>query len=312
MKKLLLLTVIVLFLTGCSQQYSVPENQKTQELSANIDSLKNEIKLNPDDTNLRNQIASEMYALDLERAKSAEVKDYNQPFFINANSNVSILLIHGFTASPWEVKELGERLAEKGYNVYGVLLAGHGTDRSELRETKWQDWYSSVKNAYEALSYISDKFFVVGVSTGGTLGLLLAEEYKIDGVVCLACPVNFKDKRAGLAPLIKYFYWYQKRELKDEEKLYYYEYRPLESIDQLEHMINMFYGALPSLKTPILMLQGRQDPTVDPESAELICSRINSTDKQKIYFEADNHVLTKGENKEEVFNLVFSFIDARK
>lgn len=311
MKKLLLFTVLILFFTGCSQRYAVTDNEETSEMLNKITSLKNDIKLSPADINLRNQIASEIYNLDLERAKLAKVKDYNQPFFINSNSNASVLLIHGFTASPWEVKELGERLAEKGYNVYGVLLAGHGTDRSELRKTKWQDWYNSVKKACEALSYISDKVFIVGVSTGGALGLLLAEEYKIDGVVCMACPVTFKDKRAGLAPLIKYFYWYQKRELKDEEKQYYYEYRPMASIDQLGRMINIFYEALPKLNTPILLLQSRHDQTIDTKSAELIYNKINSTDKKKIYFETDNHVLTKGENKDEVFNLVFGFINAR-
>ncbi len=66
----------------------------------------------------------------------------NKPFLFahEQKTKVSFLLIHGFTASPWEMKDLGEYLYEKGYNVYGMLLEGHGTKEEDLLKLKWEDW----------------------------------------------------------------------------------------------------------------------------------------------------------------------------
>ncbi|HAI32163.1 MAG TPA: hypothetical protein DCM48_22015, partial [Thalassospira sp.] len=38
-----------------------------------------------------------------------------------------VLLVHGFLASPAELRELGEKFAAMGHAVMGVRLAGHGT-----------------------------------------------------------------------------------------------------------------------------------------------------------------------------------------
>lgn len=312
MKKLLLIAVLLMFLAGCVDTYYVEDNEKSIEMFQQIYRSKKQLKNEPDNHALRTRISSLMFNLELERARAAGVREGNEPFFINKNSNISVLLIHGFTASPDEIGELGLYLASKGYNVYGTLLAGHGTDRSELRKTKWRDWYESVKKSYEALNYISDKIFVVGVSTGGSLGIILAEDYKVDGIVCLACPVDFTNKNTRFIPLIKHFYWYEKRELKEEEKPYYYEYRPLESIEQLDMLISHYTFGLKDINSPIMVIQNKVDPTVDPESAGFLYEKIGSYDKQKVLFDGDYHVLTKGEYKEEVFDLIDEFIYKRK
>ncbi|MBW2992908.1 alpha/beta fold hydrolase [Candidatus Woesearchaeota archaeon] len=312
MKKILFLTLIFVFLSGCAGEYYVEDTEKSVEIFKDILALKNELKSEPENREIRNNLAEQMFNLELERAKAADVRPGNEPFFINKNSNTSVLLIHGFTASPWELRELGERLAEKGYNVYGTLLAGHGTERSEMRKTTWRDWYENTKNAYEALNYISSKIFVVGISTGGSLGILLADDYKVDGLVCLACPIQIRDENTRLIPLLKYFYWYEKRELSEEEKLYYYGYRPLASIEQLTQLIDHYSVVLGDVNMPVLIVQNRNDPTVDPESAEFIFDKIKSVDKEIVYFDGDYHVLTKGEFKEPVFGLIYEFIEERE
>ena len=47
-----------------------------------------------------------------------------QYFFKNGKKGV--LLIHGYTGSPAELKPLGEYMRDKGYSVFGVRLPGHG------------------------------------------------------------------------------------------------------------------------------------------------------------------------------------------
>jgi carboxylesterase len=308
MKKILFFLVLLLFLTGCAEKYSKIDDSAVK-ISENIASLKAELNSDPNNTSLRNSLAEQMFSLELETAKLKGVSEENQPFFINKAGSTGILLIHGFTATPWEVRELGESLAAEGYNVYGTLLEGHGTNRADLRKTSWEDWYNDVKNSHEALAYISDKIFVVGVSTGGSLAILLEEDgYKVDGIVCLACPIFLRDKNTWLAPLLKYFYWYQWRNVSDGDKLHYYEYRPLGSVHQLTELIKHSSENIKNIDKPVLIIQNKNDSTVDPKSADFIYNNIGSSDKNLVYLEGDYHVLTKGQHKDEVFALIQEFI----
>lgn len=55
-----------------------------------------------------------------------------KPFSLQGG-NIGILLIHGFTACPIDLKPLGEILNSFGYTVYAPLLAGHGRTPEEMR-----------------------------------------------------------------------------------------------------------------------------------------------------------------------------------
>ena len=43
------------------------------------------------------------------------------------HARAAVLLLHGFTGSPWEVRPLGESLAARGFHVLAPQLPGHGT-----------------------------------------------------------------------------------------------------------------------------------------------------------------------------------------
>ena len=60
-----------------------------------------------------------------------------EPFLMKGGSR-GVLLIHGITGSPSEMKLLGEFLAEQGFSVLGVRLCGHGTSAGELKNTNWK------------------------------------------------------------------------------------------------------------------------------------------------------------------------------
>ena len=48
-------------------------------------------------------------------------------YFWPGTSGTGVLLIHGFTGTPAELRELGEILHKRGHTVQGLLLSGHGT-----------------------------------------------------------------------------------------------------------------------------------------------------------------------------------------
>jgi carboxylesterase len=87
-----------------------------------------------------------------------------------------VLLIHGLTGTPTEMRLIGKGLNRAGYSVYGMQLAGHCGDVADLLATGWRDWYASVEAAAENFRHEVDHLFVAGLSMGAILALKLAAE----------------------------------------------------------------------------------------------------------------------------------------
>src|SRR5262252_485179 len=86
-----------------------------------------------------------------------------------------VLLLHGFTGTPFEQRTLGERLhRDRGVTVCGPLLAGHGSSPRELALTRWQDWEASALAALDQLAQRCDRVAVGGLSMGGLLAVRMA------------------------------------------------------------------------------------------------------------------------------------------
>ncbi|WP_244672777.1 alpha/beta fold hydrolase, partial [Xanthomonas sp. D-93] len=86
----------------------------------------------------------------------------------------AVLLIHGLTGTPSEMRLLGKSLNREGFSVYGVQLAGHCGDEDDLLATNWRDWYASVEAAAARVRPQVDRLFVAGLSMGAVLALRLA------------------------------------------------------------------------------------------------------------------------------------------
>ena len=98
--------------------------------------------------------------------------------FGRGTNGKGVLLVHGVTGSPVEMKYIAKRLHRAGYTVYAPLLAGHGIDVATLRATRWKDWYRTVQHAADWLADRVDHVYVAGICVGGMIGLRLAHQNK--------------------------------------------------------------------------------------------------------------------------------------
>ena len=96
-------------------------------------------------------------------------------YFLPGNRN-GVLLIHGLTGTPNEMRILAKGLNKAGFSVYAMQLAGHCGDEADLCKTNWQDWYKSVEDAANFLATKVDNIFVAGLSMGALLSLKLAAD----------------------------------------------------------------------------------------------------------------------------------------
>ncbi len=56
-----------------------------------------------------------------------QARDFTLP-----GGSTAVLMIHGFTATPAQMRRLGGYLGEQGYTVRGMLLPGHGATVEEM------------------------------------------------------------------------------------------------------------------------------------------------------------------------------------
>lgn len=105
-----------------------------------------------------------------------------------AHAATGILLVHGLTGTPNEMRLLGKGLQRAGFTVYGVQLAGHCGTQEDLVATRWQDWAASVHAGAERLHARVDRLVVMGLSMGAVLALELAagRPELVDGVGALS------------------------------------------------------------------------------------------------------------------------------
>jgi carboxylesterase len=88
--------------------------------------------------------------------------------------STGVLLIHGLSGTPMELRYVAQRLEREGHTVYCPLLDGHSGGTKTLRESHWQDWYDSVERAHDRLRSVCETVIAGGSSAGGILALLLA------------------------------------------------------------------------------------------------------------------------------------------
>lgn len=103
----------------------------------------------------------------------------------------AVLLVHGFTGSPFEMRLVGEALYAQGYTVYGPRLAGHCDTAAALCATSFSDWVDSVEQAFEIFRPTVERLVVCGLSLGGLITLELARRRpaQIDAIAVLAAPL---------------------------------------------------------------------------------------------------------------------------
>lgn len=241
------------------------------------------------------------------------------PIFIERQSKVGALLLHGFTATPYEVRELAQYLAERQITVFAPLLAGHGTKPEDLAKTNILDWQKSVEEAYLFLKQKAEKVFVVGNSFGGNLAFHLAAKFNnpLSGVISLGTPIKVRWEKFLKLGLYTYglFKKNQKKRHYDYQLVYgastqvAYPVMPTSSVRNLFYFIRKItIPSLPKIFSPTLIIQSNQDYLVDPKSAQYLHEKLAALDKRILWMNGSTHPLTTDEKRRIIFEAVYKFI----
>ena len=313
---MVLFIVSVVLFTGCivatekNNADRIQDAVNLQESQAGMANALGSLRNDPLNENLRMAYAEKVKAADEIISLRDGVTDGNGPFLLLGSRKRGILLIHGFSASPNEVREMALFLHQKtNATVYAARLAGHGEDQKNFGNFGAEDWMLSVEQGYQVIDALSEQNIVIGVSLGGNLALDIAKVHDVSAIVTLGAPITFLDARIDKAGIARIFLNSVPNEkLSEGEKKYYYYNRSVDAIYELNNYIKSMKEDLWRVKAPILILQSQKDITINPSSAEYIFEHISSSQKRIIPYYSNSHIIIDDPEKDKVFGDILVFI----
>lgn len=229
-----------------------------------------------------------------------------------AGGSTGCLLVHGFTSCPADLRYLTEHLHTAGLTVHEVLLPGHGSTAEDMAKTDWQDWLVAVEQGLDNLSSQCSAVWLIGFSMGGVLTGILASRSNVQGYISISAPIWPRAKMTKFAFLLQYIRRYVQLGKRPDFELPSWRYQrvAVKNIADLTRLIKVFKGALPHIKVPTLVIQGEDDRTIEPRSADYIFRHLGSADKVR-FSVPGGHMLLLGVQRQQICDKIYEFIKTR-
>jgi esterase/lipase/1-acyl-sn-glycerol-3-phosphate acyltransferase len=255
--------------------------------------------------------------------EESKPKNIGAPFFLKRFSRKKgVLLVHGYLAAPEEIRVIADNLHREGYNVYGARLRGHGTSPEDLAKRTWRDWYRSVNRAYIVMDNCVDDFAIAGFSTGAGLALLQAthEEKRFRGVISINAPLHLQNITSKFTSAVVAWNKLLKKIKIEAGKFEYVSNRPenphinyfrnpISGVNELGKLMSVVEENLERVKIPALIIQGSNDPVVNPVSGLEIFEKLGTTDKEMHRIYSNRHGIVRGDESERVTERMLDFLD---
>jgi len=251
--------------------------------------------------------------------KKDKIIERAKPYFYETGGDCLAILVHGFTGTPDDLKQLAKYLFEQGISVKVPLLAGHGRHWTALEDSSYYDWWKTVEDEVRQLSERYKNIYLVGYSFGANLSLDVAARYPdlVRGVVSMGASI-FLRRELLIKIFLPFFHFvlkrYRKHYIKKEE-LYEYEdsgsyvYIPTKSIYDFYTFIRDFSKkSLYKIKVPALIIHSKGDALTHPLSSQYIYDRISSEKKELLILPGLNHNPLKSIRRDVIFGKIRDFI----
>lgn len=233
------------------------------------------------------------------------------------SAGTGVLLVHGFTGSPFSMRPWGEHLAAEGFAVRAPLLPGHGTRWQDCNLTTERDWLDAVSGAFDELRAECDRVVVAGLSMGGTLAIRLAEVRPDDVAALVLVNPSLLTERldakllpvlARLTPSWKAIANDVKKPGVDERA---YAKLPTRAVLGLRRLWTATRADLARVTAPLLVFRSVTDHVVEPASVRVLLAGVSSTDATEVLLEDSYHVATLDNDAPMLFERSVAWIRER-
>jgi len=242
--------------------------------------------------------------------------------FKNENNQRAVLLLHGMTGSPFEMKQYGKNLHKAGFDVYCPCLPGHGKDLLNVKKIKWQDWFNFAEEEYKALKQNYSEVYLGGICMGAVLALAISEKHKdVSGIIAISTTL-FLDGWTipwysflfpmGLHTILRFYYSFPEQDpygIKNEtvrrkisallkENTVALNYIPMTCVYELLEMSKQVRKSVKNIRQPILIIHSNRDDLTSLKSADFVYKHSSSEVKDYIILKNSYHLITMDNDKD--------------
>ena len=235
----------------------------------------------------------------------------------NKDSRNGVYIIHGFTNSTYENKELAEFLGDQGFYTKTNNLPGHGTTPEECNRYKYKDWIEFVEKDVAEMSTKCDKISVIGISMGSVLAMHLSTIFPVNAAVYASIALIYKQKIGMniLAPLLHRFisFRYKKysypKDIREKINFMGYKVWPISGLNEVRKLTNQVKKQLSTIKCPVLLVHSKSDLLTKTENLDFAYNSISSLNKEKfIVNNAGHNLFIQNPDQKLIFEKISSFL----
>ena len=252
---------------------------------------------------------------------------------INYKTKGAVLLFHGLTGSPFELKKYGQFLFNNGYDVFAECLPGHGEKFEEIYTVKYQDWLRFAYSNFEKIKTEYENVFLAGLCLGAVLALAIGIKYKseVSGIIALSTTLYLDGWRLpwykclipiALLTILRFYYNYPECEpygvknintrraikkilLKGDVGM---DNFPMTGFKELLSLSAFVRKNLKLITSPILLIHSNEDDLTSLKSSDIVYNNISSADKEYVVLYDSYHMVLYDNEKEFVMDEVKKFL----
>lgn len=254
---------------------------------------------------------------------------------VNNKSKGAVLLFHGLTGSPFELKKYGQFLYNNGYDVFAQCLPGHGEKFEEIYTVKYEDWLEFAYKKFVELKATYEKVYISGLCLGAVLAIAVAEKYpdEVDGVISLSTTLYLDGWRLpwykcfmplALSTILRFYYNYPEcdphgvknlktrsaiKKILEKGEVGMNDF-PMTGFYELLKLSAFVRKSLKKVQVPILIIHSKEDDLTSIKSAQIVYDNVSSQDKEYIILYDSYHMVLYDNEKEFVFKKSVEFLDS--
>ena len=235
----------------------------------------------------------------------------------NKESSDGVYIIHGFTNTTYEVKELAEYLGKQGFYVIANNLPGHGTTPQDCNRHTHEDWMMATEQDVAEMASKCKNIFIIGISMGSVLALHLSSIFKFNASIFASTVLDNNNNVSihVLAPLLhRFFPFRSKYKLIPKDKrnkiiFFGYDVWPSSAVNEMRKLINRVRKELSKINSPSLIIHSKVDLLSPQSNISLVFNSIKSKHKEKLILEnAGHNLFTNNPHQEKIFKRVSLFL----
>lgn len=240
-----------------------------------------------------------------------------QEIKINQEAAESCYVIHGFTSSIEEVRELCTFLGANGLLVKAENLKGHGTSIEDCNRVHYRDWLQQTEQSLAELMARSEKVYLLGTSMGAVLAMHLASLFPVEKLILsaptilftnpiyarfvnpLACHIITKMRKPA-----RFIHKHRPAEIKKQ-----YNYYPMQAFHQYYKLTGIVKREMPDVKCQVFIQYSKKDQRSPRENITFVTEMLGSQLKLvKGYNQVGHTMWHTSPDQNEIYRDVLKFI----